>query len=388
MIATIILFLIILSVLVFVHEWGHFTSARRNGMKVDEFGFGFPPRFGGIIWDEEKGRWRFVFGNKDVRSEHTIYSINWIPLGGFVRIKGEDGSGREDSDSFASKSPLSRLEVLAAGVFMNFVLAWVLLSVVFMVGAREEISDEQAAKEGASVVISGVLPNSPAEAMMLKMGDEVISVRSQDGPMRPIKMTKELQDVIGKNKGKEISLQIKRGKEIVELRGTPRKEYPKNEGALGIQMAQVSVVQYPWYAAPWKGLVTTFNLTGAILAAFGGMIVSLVTLQGAPADIAGPVGIAYLTKQVSEMGLSSVLQFAALLSINLGIINILPIPALDGGRIFFVIIEVLKGSPVNRRFEQMLHTAGFIALLLLMVLVTFHDFAKFEIIKKMLSIFS
>lgn len=386
MFLTILLFLTILSVLIFVHEWGHYTMARRNGMRVYEFGFGFPPRLGGIVWDESLKKWRFIWGNRHYHSDKTIYSINWIPLGGFVKIKGEDGGSELEPDSFAAKSALSRIEVLVAGVAMNFVLAWVLLSLVFMLGAREEISDERAAVEGAMVIVSGVLPGSPAEKMNLRMGDEVVSVRTGE-KVTLIRMSKDLQNIVATSKGKEVTMEIKRGSRTMELSGTPRVDYPKTEGPLGVQMAQVSVVKYPWYQAPFRGAQATYQLTGAILGAFGKMIATLFAGQGVTADVAGPVGIAYLTKQVSDMGFTYVLQFAALLSINLGIINVLPIPGLDGGRLLFVLIEVLKGSPVSRKFEQTVHAVGFIALISLMVLVTFHDFAKFEILQKIMSLF-
>ncbi len=181
---------------------------------------------------------------------------------------------------------------------------------------------------------------------------------------------------------------VKRGEQLLQLSGSPRMEYPESEGSLGIQMARVHEVRYAWYEAIWRGAERTWNVTVMILLAFGGMLYSLVTGHGVPVDLAGPVGIAYITKQVAELGLVYVLNFAAILSINLGIINILPIPALDGGRVFFVLLEILnRGKSINQKFEQTLHTVGFVFLLLLMVLVTVHDFSKFEILQKISNLF-
>ncbi len=153
----------------------------------------------------------------------------------------------------------------------------------------------------------------------------------------------------------------------------PRIKTPKNQGSLGISLVETSLVKYSWYNAIWTGLKTTGEITWAILIAFGGIIKGLFLGQGVGADVAGPVGIAVMTKQVTEMGISYILQFAALLSINLGIINILPIPALDGGRILFILIEKIKGSPVNQKLEQTFHTVGFLILILLLIVVSFRD---------------
>jgi len=383
----IILFLIILSVLVFVHELGHFVVARRNGMRVDEFGFGFPPRLGGIVKDAKTGKWKFVWGGKLERSKNTIYSINWIPLGGFVKIKGEDGSGRDEEDSFASKSAWARIKVLAAGVTMNFALAWVIFAIVFMIGAPKAVEDEDRTGENPSVKIGRVAENSPAAAMGLQIGDEITKLSGNALTVPNIDKVSEVQKFITQNKGQEVTVTVLRGKELLDVQGMPRKEYPENEGSLGVELVRTAIVKYPIHEAVWQGLVGTYNLTIMILVAFGGMIKSLVATGTAPADIAGPVGIAYLTKQVADLGLVYVLQFAAVLSVNLGIINILPIPALDGGRIFFVLAEIIKGSPISKKFEQTTHAIGFSLLMLLMVVITFHDFSQFEILDKIKGLF-
>ncbi|NLC30958.1 MAG: RIP metalloprotease RseP [Candidatus Moranbacteria bacterium] len=382
---TALIFILILGVLIFVHELGHFLVAIRNGIKADEFGFGFPPRIVGAVKNDKTGKYEIVWGEKKVKSKNTIFSLNWIPLGGFVKIKGEDG-GTLDKDSFATKSAWARIKVLAAGVTMNFILAWFLLSIVFMLGAPEAIEDDKKVKD-AKVQISQVIDESPAKEMGLAVGDQVVKACDGKSFCRTIGKVEELQNFINEHKGQEIVLTIKRGDEISELKGVPRKEYPDDQGSLGVSLARTALVQYPWYEAIGKGLTAVFDMIILILVTLGALIGQLFA-GGKPAmDVAGPIGIAIMTKQVSALGLTYLLQFTAVLSINLGIINILPFPALDGGRILFILIEKIKGSPVNQKFEQMANSIGFALLLLLMVVVTFRDFIQFEIIEKIGNIF-
>lgn len=371
MVATII-FIIILGVLIFVHELGHFVTARRNGVKADEFGFGFPPRMAGFFQDETTKKYKFVWGNKDIKSDNTVYSINWIPLGGFVKIRGEDGSGSGEASSFASKKAWPRIKILAAGVIMNFVLAWILLSLSLMIGAPEMVSSGDQNADKAKIQIDSVVSGSPAEKAGIKIGDEIIKENASAG----FATVTDVQNFIKENKGKEIALNLRRGDEIVNIKVVPRENVPEGEGALGISMAQTNIVSYPIHKALWMGAVEVYQITIAILVALGGIIMSLFAGKGVGADVSGPIGIAILTKQVASLGMTYILRFAALLSINLGIINMLPIPALDGGRILFILIEKIKGSPVSQETEQKFHTIGFILLILLMILVTLRDVVK------------
>lgn len=381
---TILIFVILLGLLVFVHELGHFLTARRNGIKAEEFGFGFPPRLIGVVKDDATGRYRIVWGNKAVESPHTVYSFNWLPLGGFVRIKGEDGHSH-DPDSFAGKSAWVRTKVLAAGVAMNMLFAWLLISIVFTLGLPQPIdSSERAQHPDAKIQILAVQKGTPAETMGLQLGDEIVMIAGKS-----IVSLKDVSETIAAHKGESLEIKVNRfGKEL-KLSGVPRTEYPAGEGSLGISFSETAVISYPWYESVYRGAIATYNITLAIFGAFGKMIATLFGAEvGAPIDVAGPVGIVYLTKQMSDLGLAYLLQFAALLSINLAIINILPIPALDGGRILFILIEKLKGSPVSQRVEGLIHQVGFILLLLLMVLITVRDFAQFKILEKIGGLFS
>ncbi len=381
---TILIFIIILGLLVFVHEFGHFIVARRNGIKADEFGFGFPPRFVGVVKNDTTGKYDIIWGNQDIASPHTIYSFNWIPLGGFVKIKGEEGGQTTDTDSFANKPAWTRIKVLGAGVAMNFLLAWVLISLVYILGLPQPISPDQRGKyPDQKVQILEVKPGTPAADMHLRPLDEIISI---DG--KTVVTTEEVTSAIAAKKGQEFSLVIKRGESVMTLQGVPRTEYPKNEGALGISLSETALMRYPWYEAIVEGGKTTVKVTETILVYLGKMLASLVGgAEKVALDVTGPVGIVYLTKQMTEMGFSYLLWFAALLSINLGIFNILPIPALDGGRIFFILIEKIKGKPVSRFIENRIHQVGFMLLLFLMLLVTIRDFSQFQILDKLKGLF-
>lgn len=372
---TIFIFILVLGVLVFVHELGHFAVARFHGIKADEFGFGFPPRICGVVKDEKTGKYRFVRGNVDVVSENTVYSLNWIPLGGFVKIKGEDRQHAAGEDSFASRSAWTRIKVLGAGVAMNFLLAWALFSIVLMLGFPEQVDPEQrgSVTGPTNVQILQVQPGTPADQIGLKAGDVLLRLDNQ-----PVVALDFVSDYIRDHRGKNIEIAVRRGQTELSLVGTPRASAPEGEGALGISFSETAIVKYPWHQAIRLGFEQTYIKTAEIVGALGGMVMSLFTGVKTELDIAGPVGIVSLTKEMSDLGLAYLLYFAAILSINLGIINILPIPALDGGRILFVLIEKIKGSPVSTTVEGYVHQIGFILLILLMVFVTLKDIIRLD----------
>ena len=196
-----------------------------------------------------------------------------------------------------------------------------------------------------------------------------------------------VKDFISQNKGQEIILEIKRGSQVVEIKGVPRTDYPSDEGALGVSLVKTAIMSYPIHESFVRGAITTYDLFITIIVTIGGVVKNLFIGEKIGLDISGPVGIAILSKQVTELGLVYILQFMALLSINLAIINGLPFPALDGGRILFILIEKIKGTPVTQKIEQMIHTAGFFLLISLMVVVTFRDLMKIDIIGKIKGIF-
>jgi len=356
MIWTILIFLAVLSLLVFVHELGHFATAKFMGVGVEEFGFGFPPR---------------IFG---IKRKNTIYSINWIPLGGFVKIKGEAGENSRDRDSFASRSPEARAVIIGAGVTMNLLLAWLLLTVGFLVGLPQVLEDlpPSAHVISAEVQVYSVLPDSPAGRAGLKTGD-VISQADAQAVTDP----DAFRDLTASREGTPIRLSLVRSGKPLEITVTPEKLPETDRSGIGIAVMRTGLVSFPWYVAPVQGLAATGYLVKAIFAAFGGIIGDLFTARKVSVDLSGPVGIAVMTAEVVEMGFRHLLQFTALLSINLAVINILPFPALDGGRMFFLAIERIRRRPVAARVETMIHNIGFVALMALVLVITARDVLKF-----------
>lgn len=392
---TIAIFILILGLLVFVHEIGHFWVSRRNKVEVEEFGFGFPPRIFGIYWNKKKER-KIIWGSKEIKEvreareidgETTVYSVNWIPLGGFVKITGEDGDKKENPKSFAAKKPFTRIKILAAGVVMNFLLAVVLFSLGFWLGVPQADYEVKSGNiRGEKIQIVDVRKGTPAEAMNLRVGDEILGALKENNLIK-FSSVEEVQNFIKENKGNQMILEIQRGKDKLEISGVPRTDFPDNEGPLGIGLTKIVVVKYSWYKAIILGFQYTFSLMITFVSFLGLLIWRLIIGQPAGFDVSGPIGIAVLTGQVAQLGFDYLIRFTGMLSINLAIINILPIPALDGGRILFILIEKFKGSPISQKFEQRAHSLGFALLISLMVFVTVRDFAKFDLIKKVINLF-
>jgi regulator of sigma E protease len=349
-----------LGLLVFVHELGHFVMAKRAGMKVDEFGFGFPPRLFGI----KKGE--------------TVYSINWIPLGGFVKIVGENGDSQEPG-SFAAKPFWPRFAVLMAGVTMNVIFAWVLISAGMMSGWPTGIGEGEtglpaSAHVGkAQVSVVEVGTNSPASDAGLKPGDSIYKINGIE-----ITSINQAQEVTKTNAGHASTYEFKRGNLDFEKTITPRANPPADEGPLGVVLSSVAKVSFPWYEAIWRGFTMTMFIIWATLSAFGGLIVQAFHHQPVGAALSGPVGIAVLTRDFAQLGLIYLIQFTALLSVNLAIINAIPFPALDGGRVLFLIIEKLRRRKLNQKAESLANAIGFSLLILLMIFVTVKDVSHYS----------
>ncbi len=347
----IIIFIIILAALVLVHEFGHFIIAKKSGMQVDEFGFGFPPR----VWSIKRGE--------------TRYSLNLIPLGGFVKIVGENNDDSANPRSFINKSFLQRFGTLVAGVIMNFLLAWVLLSVGFGLGLPTVVEQGQSLPAHAhlrseAITVIQVDPASPAAKAGLREGDNIVAIDNTT-----IQNAEQVINYVKSKAGSQIDVHIKRGNSQQDIKITPRQNPPPGQGALGIALGNVGRVSFPWYIAPIVGLKATWQIVNDTVSGFYHLII-----QGQGfASLGGPVKIASLTGQVTKLGLVYILQFAALLSVNLAILNILPFPALDGGRVLFLIIEKIRGKRNNAKIEQWFNTAGFALLLILILLITIKD---------------
>lgn len=384
MLLTIVIFILVLSVLVFAHELGHFMTARRLGVKAEEFGFGFPPRALGVYRNKAK-KWRFVFGARTYESlersadeklhphpKSTIYSLNWLPIGGFVKIKGQDGEEKNDKDSFAGQKIWKRLVILAAGVIMNVFLAWGLFSVGYMIGLPQvtDTVSKNAIISEPSVIIASVVPDSPAAIAGLQSGDIIKQVNGQ-----VIASESLLQEIVGANNGQVISLAVNRGGEDIDILAEPASK-DGGRATIGVAIFASGTVRYPFFSAIIEGARTTGVMLKEIVVAFGSLFTNL--FQGKPVadQFAGPIGIANITGEAARLGFIYLLQFTALLSLNLAIINILPFPALDGGRIIFLLVEKLKGRPVKQEIETLVHNIGFLLLIALIIFVTYKDIVR------------
>jgi regulator of sigma E protease len=398
---TAIIFVLVLGILIFVHELGHFLTARKLGIGVEEFGFGYPPRIFGILVSKKKknkvvtadatdskdipakstARWKFFWGNKiksenldRVSEDQIIYSLNLLPLGGFVKILGENGEQSNNPENFANQAAWKRSLVLSAGVIMNFIFAFLLLSVGFLLGLPQTI-DQNTPLDKVSdqkVVIVEVFPQSPAEEQGLKINDVILAI---DGAN--VKNTNEVFDKLQVNK--EVTFTIDRNNEQQEVKLLPKIMPDHDKPIIGVAMVDTGIIKYGFLASVWKGLQATAVLSSRVLEALYMLFYNLLTQGKVSADLSGPIGVAVITGQVAQMGFIYLLQFAAILSINLGIINILPFPALDGGRLLFILIEKIRRKKVSEKIEGISHNVGFILLMALVVVITYRDLQKYGV---------
>ncbi|MCC7370081.1 MAG: site-2 protease family protein [Chloroflexi bacterium] len=332
----------ILSLLMLVHELGHFITARRAGIVVQEFGFGLPPR----IWGYEyKG---------------VIYSLNWIPFGAFVKMLGEEDPTSEGS--FASKSKLTRCIVLAAGSIMNFLLAVVVFALAFMTGWPTPVAVE----------IAEVAADSPAQTAGLVAGDVVVTVDGQN-----VSRIEEFQRLVRERTGGQIALQLKRGDQTVQTNMTPRVDPPPGQGAIGVKIAaRTQPVAHNPLLSIGYGFQRAVTVIGFTLAA--PWMVIQGTMQAEMLRPIGLPGMAQVTSQAVEATRQSgylypLLVMTGTFSAGLAVANMLPIPALDGGRLFFIIIEAIRGRRISPERESLVHFVGIVVLIALMILIAVND---------------
>lgn len=373
------------------HEFGHFYTARKAGMKVYEFGLGFPPRAFGFYKDPKTNKWVFIKGKgksslketvggslREDQEEYpdTLYTVNWLPLGGYVKIKGENGENPNDNDSFGFHKPWKRFVVVVAGVTMNVILAGVLLGFGFMIGLPMDISelkDGNAIISQSEVVIQEVSKGSPASLAGIEFGDKIISINGEK-----MENTEKLVNYIREKGGIEMEILVSRENKEMTFKATPAVLEKNNDNILrlGITSSDIAIVRFPWYISLYKGFQAAFFGFVNILTSFFIVISNLVMGKGLAYDVSGPVGIATVIGQSARMGINYLINTAAMLSLTLAVINILPIPALDGGRAFFILIEWITRRAIPIKYEQIAHTVGFALLMLLIVVVTFQDVLK------------
>ncbi len=361
---SILLFIIILAILILAHEFGHFIVAKRSGIRVDEFGIGFPPK----LWGKKIGE--------------TEYTINLFPIGGFVRIFGETPddesiNGPDAKRSFVNKPKYIQAAVLGAGVFFNILLAWFLISAGFMIGLPTPVDavPEGRVLQNISVVITEVIPESPAKEAGLKVGDKILSLKAgESGIILP--SLQATQEFISSRGGEDIVIAMQRGKQ-------PAKDFTIRpvdglieRPAIGIAMDEIGTLRLPPHIALWEGAKLTTYLTQATFFGLASFFGGLVTGEADLSSVSGPVGIVGIVGDASQFGFIYLLTLTALISINLAIINLVPFPALDGGRLLFLLIEILKGSPIKPVVANVANAIGFALLILLMIVITYSDIIK------------
>ncbi len=363
---SIIIFLIILAVLVLVHEFGHFIVAKKSGIRVDEFGLGFPPK----IFSKKIGG--------------TLYTLNAIPFGGFVKIFGEDPHVEdvplsEKSGSFYYKPKWIKASVLVAGVTFNIIFAWLLISLGFMVGLPSPTNHSGFGEvTNVRTMITEVFPNSPAEKAGLISGDKIISLSSEGVILEGVNLTPEnVQQTIRENETQDISITYKRGENQPQTVSIiPVTNIIPGSRAIGIAVDSFGILKLPLHLAIIEGARTTSLLVKGTVVGLLGFFADVITLQSDFSQISGPIGIAGVVGEAQSLGFVYLLTLTALISINLAVINLFPFPALDGGRLFFLLIEAIIRRPIPGAFVRYANVIGFGLLILLMIIVTGHDILK------------
>lgn len=367
---SIIIFIIVLVVLILAHEFGHFIVAKKSGIRVDEFGIGFPPR---------------ILGKK---IGETTYSLNLIPFGGFVKIFGEDPneesmSGHDNARSFINKKRKTQAFVIVSGVIFNMLLAVALLSAGFMIGMPVSDSDSLVIGKGYEITdarptLINVLNDSPAMEAGLKAGDRILSVATRTDNVDILNADKVSQ-FIASHSDEEIAFVYERKGEVVLAQIVPKRGVSPDDverAVIGALIGNVGTLKLPIHKSFVEGIILTLEMTKLIAVALGGFLLSALTLSADLSQVAGPVGIVGLVGDAAALGFVALLNFTAIISIHLALINLLPFPALDGGRLIVIGIEAIKKSPIKPKIVNMVNTAGFILLILLMLAVTYNDIIK------------
>lgn len=350
MFVSILIFLLVLSILILVHELGHFIVARKSGVKVEEFGFGIPPR---------------LFGKK---IGETIYSLNWLPFGGFVRLHGEQDEGEITNPrrAFLNKSKKVKTLIIVAGVVMNFLLAIVAFAIVY--------SFSGVPRATGKLKVIDVAPGSPAQVAGIVVGDIITKVGKD--------VITNSDDFITKTaalKGKRTVFEIQKNTDLAKVTLTPRENPPQGEGPIGVTITSMEIYYPPVWQRPFYGIYYGFKDAvywgQTIAVGLWGLIAGLFRGQ-VPQDVSGPVGIFAVTTEAAKSGILTLINFVGILSVNLAILNILPFPALDGGRLLFIGIESVTRRKVSAKIEGTIHNIGMIILLVLLLAITIGDIRR------------
>ena len=359
-ILTLIIAFLSLIVLMIIHEFGHFIIAKKFGVKVEEFGIGYPPR---------------IFGKK---VGETVYSLNWVPLGAFVKIHGE-GGGVDDYRSFSNLKIWKRVLIVIGGVAAFWLAAIIIFSVVFAVGADLPVYDNDfQGLSNPQVRIIGVSPDSPASQAGFKIGDAIIGLKNQTTEVAISKIA-DFQNFVSANKGQPIEITVNRQGKTFGATVTPRVNPPAGQGSVGVGLERMATLigKTSLYQAPVEGAKYTWQTTANALKGLYITFSGLLSGKGAPqgAEFAGPIGITVFLANAASYGAGFFLYFIGIIAVFVAIFNLFPIPALDGGKLIFLIIEKIKGRPVSVKIEQSITVTCFLILIVLSLFITI----KFDI---------
>lgn len=361
---SVILFLVILSILVFVHELGHFLSAKRFGVRVDEFAIGFPPN----ILKKKVGE--------------TTYALNLIPFGGYVKIFGENPdedsmTGADSSRSFVNIARWKQALILASGVIFNIVFAWGLFSISYLSGMTTSVTENESKYiVDKHVMVIEVLDGSPADVAGLVPGDSVLAIKSGASATTTIAGVEDVQDMVRASQGKALALEVRRDGETQVFSVIPERSASSSNFAIGISMDLAGKVKLPIHLAVWEGGKLTVDMFVGIAKNLYGLIADSIQGEADLSQVSGPVGIARLVGDASSLGFIYLLSFTAFISMNLAALNLIPFPALDGGRILFVAIEAVIRKPIKPAVANTVNALGFGFLILFMLFITYRDIAK------------
>lgn len=357
--ATTIIFLIVLTILVFIHELGHFLAARLFGVRVDEFAVGFPPRIWSRVWGK------------------TRYAINLLPLGGYVRIHGEQPDDEMTNESILSKPRWQQAVVLVAGVTFNILFAWLLLSLALTVGSKTTTEGfPQSTIKDRSVAVDFVSTDSPAAKAGLKPGIELLTVTGSGVSLASTSLTvASVQNLIAGSK--EVVMTYKENSDVKSAIIVPQPGIVEGKAAIGISMSEIGTIRMNPFSALYYGAKQTYHLSINVALGLSAFIGNIFIGEANFKDVSGPVGIAGVVGEASRMGLAYLITITAVISVNLAAINLVPFPALDGGRLVVVAIEGIIRKPLKPAIINWVNIIGFFFLILLMILVTYKDIAKF-----------
>lgn len=355
MLLTLLVAFFSLIVLMIVHEFGHFIIAKKFGVKVEEFGIGYPPK---------------LFGKK---IGETVYSVNAVPLGAFVKIYGEEG-GIDDYRSFANLAVWKRVLIVLGGVAAFWLASIVIFSFLFFVGASVPVGDKDI--EGFAderIEIMSIRQDTPAEAAGLLAGDRVVNLKSDTENIAASKIA-DFQRFAQDNKGKAVAITIDRNGDIFDVNIVPRVSYSEGQGPLGVELERIATVieKSSWYKAPLKGIIYTWQLTIKAVQGLFVVFSDLITGKGVPsgAELAGPVGITIFLANAASYGAGFFLYFIGSISVFIALFNLFPIPALDGGKLLFLAIEKISKKPVPVKWEQGITMLFFFLLISMSIFVT------------------